>query len=362
MQPIPLIRAATVADVAEAMDASGASTNRMLETSGISPRVRENRLGFVPGRCVWAFVDEYSRRSGRRDFLFEVARQSNWRRARWATGMTHCATLGDALRRMGSGWAREIPMNRMGLTVNESVAWFWRRRTTNVRGWVGNEPAEQYCLSYMLEVIRAAAGPQWQPTGLMLESSPSGWGAVNPAFDGVRKQYLEPQLAVGFPRRLLALPVSIQPVPDNGLAGERAARDFHGGLRQVLRVSMPGGLPNQGDIAERLGTSGRSLRRRLAEEGHTWRSVVSDVKFAWAHEQLMRSLPAGEVAEQLGYSDPAHFTRFFVSRTGVAPSRWREHAEQARESTDSSRSKNRYDRAGATGRRLPLRGHETHGA
>jgi AraC-like DNA-binding protein len=327
-----------VANIAEAMDVSGASTNRLLETSGISPSIRENRLGFVPGRCVWVFVDEYLQSDGPRDFLFEMARLSNWRRARWATGMTHCVTLGDALRRMGSGWTREIPMNRMGLTVNESVAWFWRRRTTDVRGWVGNEPAEQYCLSYMLEVIRAAAGPQWQPTGLMLESSPSGWGAVNSALDGVRKQYRQPQLAVAFPRRLLALPVSIQPVLDNAPAGERAARDFHGSLRQVLRASMAGGLPGQNYIAERVGTSGRSLRRRLAEEGQTWRSVVRDVKFAWAHEQLMRSLPAGEVAEQLGYSDPAHLTRFFVNRTGVAPSRWREHVEQARESTDSSRS------------------------
>jgi AraC-like DNA-binding protein len=318
-----------VADIAEAMDASGAPTNRMLETSGISPSVRENRLGFVPGRCVWAFVDEYSRRSDRREFLFEMARQSNWRRARWATGMTQCVTLGDALLRMGSGWTREIPMNRMGLTLNESVAWFWRCRTTEVRGWVGNESAEQYCLSFMLEVIRAAAGPQWQPTGVMLESSPFGWGAVSPALDGVTKWYRGPQLAVAFPRRLLALPVSIQPLLDNYPAAEPAARDFQGSLRQVLRESIAGGLPGQTEIAERLGTSGRSLRRRLAEEGHTWRSVVNELKFALAHEQLMRGVPAGEVAEQLGYSDPAHFARFFVSRTGVAPSRWREHADRA---------------------------------
>ena len=222
-------------------------------------------------------------------------------------------------------------MNRMGLTVNESGAWFWRRRTTEVRGWVGNEPAEQYCLSYMLEVIRAAAGPQWQPTSLTLETSTSGWGAASPALDGVRKRYLGPQLAVAFPRRLLALPLSIQPLLDNAPAGEPAAGDFHGSLRQVLRASMAGGLPDQNDIAERLGTSGRSLRRRLAEEGHTWRSVVSDVKFARADEQLKRHVSVHEVGEELGYSDPAHFTRFFEARTGIAPTRWREHVEHAQE-------------------------------
>ena len=276
MQPIPLIRAATVADVAEAMDAGGASTNRMLETSGISPRVRENRLGFVPGRCVWAFIDEYSRRSGRREFLFEMARQSNWRRARWATGMTHCVTLGDALRRMGSGWAREIPMNRMGLTVNESGAWFWRRRTTEVRGWVGNEPAEQYCLSYMLEVIRAAAGPQWQPTDLMLESCPSGWGAVSPALDGVRKQYREPQLAVAFPRRLLALPVSIQPLLDNprppNVLRETSTAVFARCCGRRWPAACPARTTSPRDWARAAAACGGGLRRKAT---HGVRSLAT---------------------------------------------------------------------------------------
>lgn len=335
MQPIPLIRAATVVDIADAVDARGGASGPMLEASGISPNVRENRLGFVPGRSVWAFVEECGRRGGPRDFLFDTIRRNDWRRTRWAAGIEHCVTLGDALRRMADGWAREIPMNRMGLTVNDSVAWFWRRRVTKVQGWTGAEPAEQYCLSYMLEVIHAAAGRHWQPVGVMLETSPQGWGAVTPALDGIRKYYGGPQLAVAMPRRLLALPFTFEALVDNVPTGEPGANSFHGSLRQVLRSSIPGGLPGQDEIADKLGTSGRSLRRRLAEEGHTWRSVVSDVSYEWAHEQLARRVPPTVIAEQLGYSNPAHFTRFFANRTGVVPSRWREHLEHALESIDS---------------------------
>jgi AraC-like DNA-binding protein len=232
---------------------------------------------------------------------------------------------------MCSGWVREIPMVEMGLTESEPVAWFWRRRIPDVQGWVGNEPAEQYTLSYMLEVIRAAAGPRWQPPGLKLECSRSGWGAVSPALAGLRKHYRAPLLAVALPTQLLALPISVEPLTEDGSRGEAAGDDFHGSLRQVLRASMVGGLPDLNVVAETLRMSGRSLRRRLTAEGTSWRSVVNDVKFAWADERLKTPVSVHEVAQELGYSDPAHFTRFFKDRTGVAPSRWREHVEHAQE-------------------------------
>ena len=150
MKPIPLIRAATVAEIANALDAHGAPTERMLEHARIPLSVRENRLGFVPGRSVWVLAAEISRQGAPRDFMFGMPRQSDWRRCRWVPPLAHATTLGDALRRMCVSWMREIPMVRMGLSVSGTVACFWRLRVPDVRGWDGNEPAEQYTLSHML--------------------------------------------------------------------------------------------------------------------------------------------------------------------------------------------------------------------
>ena len=335
MQQIPLIRAATVAGVANVVDARGGAADRMLEHARIPVSVREDPVGFVPGRSVWTFVDEIARREGPRDFMFEMASLSQWRRARWAPPMAHAVTLGDALRLMGPSWMREIPMVRMGLTVRGGMAWFWRQRIPDVCGWEGNEPAEQYTLSFMLEVIRAAAGPDWRPAQLMLECSPDGWGAAARALAGVRKLYGQRLLAVGIPSPLLALPISIEPLFDPGPPGEPAGEDFRTSLRQVLQMSMSEGLPAQDIIAEKLGMGGRSLRRRLALEGTCWRSIVQDVKFARASERLLKGGTAVHaIAQELGFSDPAHFTRFFRNRTGVPPIRWREHVESARELAD----------------------------
>jgi AraC-like DNA-binding protein len=332
MQPIPLIHAEHVVRIASLLDAIGVPADRYLERARISPAVREDPVGFVPGRSVWALVDAADRGEGLGDFWLDIARVSHWRRAGWVPPLTHAATLGDAIRAMCTSYVRQIPMNQLGLTVDGPVAWFWRRRVCDVRGWPGSEPAEAYTLSFMLEVIRAAAGPEWLPERLMVECASSGWAAATSRLPGVRIQYDEPLLAVAIPVPLLSLPVSITALPAPGGECEPPATDFQGSLRQVLQPWFVGGPPSQAIAAEMLWTTPRTLRRRLAEEGTSWHGVVNDLKFARAVARLQEGRSSvGEIAEELGYSDAAHFTRFFLQRADVTPSAYREEIERARE-------------------------------
>jgi AraC-like DNA-binding protein len=332
MRPIPLISAARVAGFSNLLDAAGVPADRYLDRARISPQIREDPVGFVPGRSVWAFIGEATRGEGMRGFALDAARLSEWRRAGWVRPLAHAATLGDAISAMCSSYPRDVPMVRLGLDLEGSVAWFWRRRVADVRGWDGNEPAEQYMLSFMLELIRAAAGSDWLPERLKLESSLSGWGAATPALLGVRIEYDQPLLAVAIPVPLLSLPICIGFHPECAPEGEPAAADFQGSLRQVLWPWMVGGLPSQEIVAEILGMSPRSLRRWLEEEGVTWRVIVEDLIFAHAIARLQQDRASvREVAEELGYSDTAHFTRFFRRRAGLPPSAYRAQVERATE-------------------------------
>jgi len=332
MRPIPLISAEIVARIADLLDDSGIRADRYLERCWISPRVREHSTVFVPGRSVWALVGAADRGEGLGDFWLDIARVSNWRRARWVRPMTHAVTLGDAIRAMCSSYVRQVPMNRLGLTLDGPVAWFWRRRTTDVRGWPGNEPAEQHTLSFMLELIRAAAGPDWLPERLKVECSSSGWAAATSRLPGVRIEHDQPLLALGIPRPLLSMPVSITALPAARGECEPPATDFEGSLRQVLEPWFAAGLPSQEIAAELLWTTPRSLRRRLAENGTSWRRVVNDLKFARAVTLLQEGRSSvSEIAEELGYSDTAHFTRFFRNRAGIPPSAYREEIQHAKE-------------------------------
>jgi AraC-like DNA-binding protein len=134
------------------------------------------------------------------------------------------------------------------------------------------------------------------------------------------------------PLPLLSLPFSL-PCPEAPAAeSEAPATDFRGSLCQVLEPWFGSRLPGQAAAAEMLWTTPRTLRRRLAEEGTSWRGVVKDLRFARAVARLEEGrFSVGEIAEELGYSATSHLTRFFRQRTGLAPSAYREEVERARE-------------------------------
>lgn len=346
VRPIPLIGAEHVNRIAGLLETNGIAADRYLERARISPSVRDDPSGFLPGRSVWQFVEAADRDQRLSDFWLGIARTSNWRRAGWVRPLTHATNLGDAIRVMCASYAREIPMNRLGLTVYPPVAWFWRRRVCDVRGWPGSELTEQYTLSFMLEVIRSAAGPDWLPEQLQVECSPSDWAAAKSRLPGVRIQYEQPRLALALPVPLLSLPVSIRWLPTGGGECEPPAVDFQGSLRQVLSPLLVDGLPSQAIAAEMMWTSPRTLRRRLAEEGTTWHTVLNDLKFSMAVARLREGRSSvGEIAEELGYSDSANFTRFFRDRAGIPPSRYREETERARELTLGNATGHRRQRA-----------------
>jgi AraC-like DNA-binding protein len=246
--------------------------------------------------------------------------------------MTHAATLLDAIRAMCSSYVRQIPMNRLGLSFDGTVAWFWRMRLADTHDWDGGERCEQYTLSFMLEVIRTAAGASWLPERLEVQSASSGWAASTSRLRGIHIAFDQSRLAIAIPIPLLSIPVSITAHSAAGIAAEPPSTDFQGSMRQVLQPYLSGGLPTQVLAADLLWTSPRTLRRRLAEEGTTWRAVIHDMIFSKAVDELQQGrATVREIAEELGYSDAEHFTRFFRNRAGIPPSAYRAEVERAEE-------------------------------
>lgn len=107
------------------------------------------------------------------------------------------------------------------------------------------------------------------------------------------------------------------------LVEQRRAR---GGLAGVVRdelVRSPGAMPAVEQVAERLAVSERTLRRRLTQEGTSFRALVDEVRGALAEELLSTgSLTVEQVARRLGYAETASFTRAFTRWKGLSPRAW----------------------------------------
>ncbi|MCA8889276.1 MAG: helix-turn-helix domain-containing protein [Parvularculaceae bacterium] len=99
---------------------------------------------------------------------------------------------------------------------------------------------------------------------------------------------------------------------DAGLAASKRTEDF-------VRSAVERGVIDQTRVAALLGVSAATLRRRLEEEGVTFRKLRRDVLNAAAKKRLKRGLGVSEVAEELGFSDFRSFNRAFKSWNGETP-------------------------------------------
>jgi AraC-like DNA-binding protein len=80
-------------------------------------------------------------------------------------------------------------------------------------------------------------------------------------------------------------------------------------------------------VAKRLGTSPRTLNRRLAEEGVGFKRLLEEIRRHLAQEYLAdRRLSIGEIAFILGYGDVTAFHHAFRRWTKLTPAQFRERA------------------------------------
>jgi AraC-like DNA-binding protein len=78
--------------------------------------------------------------------------------------------------------------------------------------------------------------------------------------------------------------------------------------------------PGLTQVARRLGVSERSLSRHLAVEGSSYRQLVDRTRYRLARELLCHStVPIADIANRLGYGDPANFNRAFRRWSGRSP-------------------------------------------
>ena len=108
------------------------------------------------------------------------------------------------------------------------------------------------------------------------------------------------------------------------LAKRRVRSGLAGQIRDRL-LSTPGRLADMEAIASELNISSRTLRRRLEEQGSSFRQLQEEVRQALAEELLaIASLSQEDIAERLGYSEVSNFLHAFKRWKGLTPGQYRQ--------------------------------------
>jgi len=96
-------------------------------------------------------------------------------------------------------------------------------------------------------------------------------------------------------------------------------------VRRALARRIAGGDTRIASVARELGTSARTLRRRLAEQGSSYQSLVELARCEAAEQYLSDpSLSIAEISYLLGYSEPSALHRAFKRWKGTTPQAFRD--------------------------------------
>lgn len=116
----------------------------------------------------------------------------------------------------------------------------------------------------------------------------------------------------------------LTPVLDHSLDEQQRSRSITEMVKWILKRNLTGGRPDIQMVASELGMSDRTLQRRLADEGTSFKHLLTEVRHEQARDYLSDpSLDIKEVAFLIGYEDQNSFYRAFRLWEGDTPSNWR---------------------------------------
>jgi AraC-like DNA-binding protein len=184
-------------------------------------------------------------------------------------------------------------------------------------------------------ILKALAGPEWEPTELCLyRSRPDNCEPYQRFFRAPLRFGAELNAVVfaasWLDRKLDGADALIHQRIMREIESLEAqgAGDLVAQLRRVLRrmlvASAPQGETRLGQIAYIFALHRRTLNRRLRERGTSFRALIHEARYDIAR-QLLRDtrLPVREIAAALDYSECAAFVRAFRRCSGTSPRAWR---------------------------------------
>ena len=116
----------------------------------------------------------------------------------------------------------------------------------------------------------------------------------------------------------------LRSAPANFLVKYKNSTSLSAKIRRRLREMPPAAWPDFATLAQQLHSSAATLRRRLDEEGESYRSIMDELRRDLAISLLSETQQSiTEIAGELGFAESSAFHRAFKKWTGIRPGEYR---------------------------------------
>lgn len=242
--------------------------------------------------------------------------------------VSQAPTVGMAIDRSNRGLNRflqtgtNLKLTNLGGTTRWSIEFL-------DPGFDGRFHNELLGVSYLIDVVRCFMGRTWVPDLVRVTGTRSNQASI------LERIFLAPVLAgnavsaIEFPTVVLAAGhPKIRTATQKFRNTERkipTSDDPFGEVSAMITLAMVEGFPKIDWVASKLGVTRRTLQRRLGENGTSFSRLLDAQLAARARHLLAGPRNITEIAMDLGYSDPAHFSRAFAKSHGVSPRTYRKY-------------------------------------
>lgn len=193
---------------------------------------------------------------------------------------------------------------------------------------------DETAITAMLQLARSLTGERIAPDSVHFVNPEPAKSAPYRAYFGCPVYFDQPHTIVRVPRSVLTLPLQqadpallrlLETQAESMLARLPADESLEEAVRRSVVRAAPAGVSGLAAIAADLGLSTRTLHRRLAARGATFRVLRDDALRQVAERHLADPrLTLADIALLLGYSEQSAFTRAFRRWTaGKNPDRYR---------------------------------------
>ncbi|MBO9411097.1 MULTISPECIES: AraC family transcriptional regulator [unclassified Ruegeria] len=192
----------------------------------------------------------------------------------------------------------------------------------------------EHVIPVMIGFLRPYFGPSWLPDRIGVPYPNDGLSARRSDLLPVDWCYLTDAVTLSFPAEMLKSTLSSTVhktvYTQVELYAERALREtqsLDNVVREIVALRLMDGNIDIDGAARLVGQSLRTFQRNLDREGSSYTELLTQVRKQRATALLLESdLSIMDIGFQIGFSDPANFTRAFRSWTGANPSQIRKNS------------------------------------
>lgn len=290
------------------------------------PTVDIDPESLLPEKPFWHLINTVARDESIPDFGSLVAQTTPWHKVLSLAPLIHnSVSLKNLLETFCVVASSQSSAVCFTLTENDSHYSF---SYTGMPLYKNDIQMELYRITSMIQLVQLSTGVEWFPEHIQFIMNNNSVIKKCTFIKNSEITFSNKTSTISIEKHFLHLPVNID-IPNSLKTHNNNTydieTDFVNSIRQIMSVYVLDHHCTIEEIASLSDISVRTLQRRLAKYDLKFNDLLNQSRFIAAKEKLNGTeIHINEIAESLGYSDAANFSRAFHRWAGVAPSEYRE--------------------------------------